>query len=192
MSRVGKDELRRFPQVFQTASAPMPKLETYRTAIYVSASCWGLLPDETAPTMEEQLLRCRQYIQEHEDLTEWLVFENQSVEQSDPDTKQVLYSLLDAAEAREFDAILVNNMSHIDESCAIASNHLARFLYPAGIRFISVEDEFDSKTDDTQDYVKSKTRAFTSYVGTMRHLKRFENGRVNRYVVLCPSRFRGQ
>ena len=183
MGRVGRDELRRFPQVFQTASDPMPKLETYRTAIYVSASCWGLLPNETAPTMGEQLMRCRQYIREHEDLKEYMVFENPNEEQSDPDSKQMLYSLLDAAEAREFDTILVNNMSHIDESCAIASNHLARFLYPAGIRFISVEDAFDSKVDDTQEYIKGKTRAFTSYVGTLRHLKRFEEGRINRYAV---------
>lgn len=180
MGRVEKGEEIRYPRLFSVASDPMPKLLKYRTAIYISASCWGLLPGELQASIEEQLKRCRQYIREHEDLSEFSVYENQEKEQNEPETKAVWYSLLDAAEVREFDTVLVYNLNYIDESCAIASHMLARFFYPAGIRFISVEDDFDSKKDDMQEYLIRRTKEFTSYVGSMRHINRFKEGRVNR------------
>lgn len=180
MGRVEKGGLIRYPQVFRVAFDPMPKVPKYRTAIYISASCWGLLPGEAQASNEEQLEKCRQFIREHQNLSEVIVYENLEKEQNDPETKGVWFSLLDAAENREFDAVLVYNLNYIDESCAIASHHLARFFYPAGIRFISVSDDFDSKTDDMQEYLIRRTREYTSYVGTMRHINRFNEGRVNR------------
>ena len=60
----------------------------------------------------------------------------------------------------------------------MACYHVGRFFYPAGIRFIAVEDGFDSFRDDLELYLKRYANRYASFLGAQRHEKRFNRNKV--------------
>ncbi|MCD7883037.1 MAG: recombinase family protein [Lachnospiraceae bacterium] len=134
----------------------------YRTAVYISATSWAEDVTDAAAVLSRQSEQCRAYLKEHKELKKVETYADRN---SVRDCRREWLRLLDDAECRKFDTVLTTSIRYVSESFSPACVDIGRFFYPAGIRFIAVEDGFDSSKDDMQDYLERCASMQSCYIG---------------------------
>lgn len=157
----------------------------YRTAVYISATSWAEDVTDAAAVLSKQSEQCRSYLREHKELKKVETYADRN---SVRDCRREWLRLLDDAECRRFDTVLTSSLRYVSESFSQASVDAGRFFYPAGIRFIAVEDGFDSKRDDMQAYLERCANMQCSYVANRWREDKFTNQKI--YKVAVPYGYR--
>ena len=134
-----------------SAPAQWKAKKSFRTAVYISAGRWDQIVEDPAQLLSKQSELCRAFLREHK---EFKKVETYADRNSNRETNREWNRLLNDVECRKVDAVLVTSIAQIEASCGMACYHVGRFFYPAGIRFIAVEDGFDSFRDDLELYLK--------------------------------------
>lgn len=158
-----------------SAPAQWKEKKSFRTAVYISAGRWDQIVEAPAQLLSKQSELCRAFLREHK---EFKKVETYADRNSNRETNREWNRLLDDVECRKVDAVLVTSIAQIEASCGMACYHVGRFFYPAGIRFIAVEDGFDSFRDDLELYLKRYANRYASFLGAQRHEKRFNRNKV--------------
>ena len=158
-----------------SAPANWKEKKSFRTAVYISASRWDQTVKDSGQLLSRQSELCRAFLREHR---EFKKVETYADRNSSRETNREWNRLLDDVECRKVDAVLVTSIAQIEASCGMACYHVGRFFYPAGIRFVAVEDGFDSYQDDLELYLKRYANRYASFLGAQRHERRFNRNKV--------------
>ena len=158
-----------------SAPANWKEKKSFRTAVYISASRWDQTVEDSSQLLSRQSELCRAFLREHR---EFKKVETYADRNSSRETNREWNRLLDDVECRKVDAVLVTSIAQIEASCGMACYHVGRFFYPAGIRFVAVEDGFDSYQDDLELYLKRYANRYASFLGAQRHERRFNRNKV--------------
>lgn len=111
-----------------------------RTYIYISAACWKDCEREPL-TMSEQTAICREFMRDHPKLKKVKTFHDRAVEK---EPSRELYQLLEELELRKADCIVVASIRHFFCNSGEARYYLTRVMIPAGLRLITILENFDS------------------------------------------------
>ncbi|MCC8096451.1 MAG: recombinase family protein [Tannerellaceae bacterium] len=157
----------------------------YRTAVYISATSWAENVTDAAAVLSKQSELCRAYLREHKELKKVETYADRN---SVRDSRREWLRLLDDVECRKVDTVLIASIRYASESFSTVSVDVGRFFYPAGIRFIAIEDEFDSMKDDMQEYLERCASMQSSYIGRKWMEDGFKNQKI--YKAAVPYGYR--
>lgn len=147
----------------------------YRIAVYISATRWAEDEQDSTALLSLQSEQCRKYLKEHPEFKKVGTYTDRNASR---DTNREWHHLLDDAECRKMDAVLVWSIKQIEQGFGLADFYVGKFLYPAGIRFIAIEDGFDSLYDNMEEYLRHYANLFNSYTGSRRHTNGFKKNKI--------------
>lgn len=144
----------------------------YKTAVFINHTSWAYRDNEK----ESEIRRSEcidGFLKQHPEF----ICERKFIEQPDQEGKESAFSeLLDTLEHREYEAVLVRSAADFGAMYGEAAFAIGMFLYPAGIRFIAVEEGFDSFVNDIDAYLIDLFNLNDQYHFVRRHKKRIEKG----------------
>ncbi len=152
----------------------------YLTAVYTSAATWGCGEIDAAIPISRQSELCGLYLKEHRDLKKVKTYSDRNRVRN---IGKEWSKLLDDVECRRVNTVLTCSLCYVAESLSSAIADVGRFFYPAGVRFIAVEDGFDSMCDDIEEYLN---RRVSIQYGSVKHRtaeRRFKEGKVYKAAV---------
>lgn len=162
------------------------KNRIFNVAVYMSAVDWLEETEDGIQAISEQSKKCREYLREHKDLKKIVTYSDRN---SSRDANKEWKKPLDDAEARRIDAVLVSSLSKVGTSFAQADYHVGKFFYPGGIRFVAIDDGFDSLYGDVDAYIKEFATQSYRKTSNDYHEKRFETGGISPMAVPYGYRY---
>jgi len=141
-------------------------LKKIRTAIYAANPVWNVVErnqdgkweEKEKPDLEEQVKKCRAFLDNCPELTLTRIYRD--YDPPEGDGGKAWKMLMEAVVCREIDVIAVSTVCCIDKAFNRVAHTIDNFLLPVGVRFIDLENGFDSKTDDVKEYMRQEKKLF--------------------------------
>lgn len=161
--------------------APKLNKKSYNTAVYYSSRIWGEDVNETpAEILSRQSECCKAFMKEHPELKKVETYVDRNCVR---DADREWLRFLDDVEVRKVDALVINSFHNVSDSYSLVGYFFGYFLYPAGVRIIVIEDDFDSARDDLSQYLQKQVTRQCSYNKQQCKFTRQENNKVFRTAV---------
>ncbi|MCD7823994.1 MAG: hypothetical protein LUG86_08300 [Oscillospiraceae bacterium] len=141
----------------------------YRAGVYLAPAAYG-----EAVAMEQALSECQKYLGNREELSLTRIYRDEEVTVlRTPDRSgrrtplgvsgnDAWQRLLRDTETLAIEAVVVYAARTVAPSISGLSKLIREYFLPFGIRFIDVEASFDTKTGDTDCYLRRKTSEYRS------------------------------
>lgn len=120
----------------------------YPTAIYARLSVENSGKPEEKAVIQQQIQQCTEYIGAHPDLSLKEIFLDNG-KTGTTFQREGLQSLLKDVQSKKISCIIVRDFSRFGRNRQECLRYLCEYFPASGIRFISIQDRYDSLTDDT-------------------------------------------
>ncbi len=158
----------------------------YTAAVYISAVRWGEDDPDAAEDTQSEILK--RYMASHPEIKKYGTYRDRNRTR---DQDRELLHLLDDAECRKFNTVIVRSIRDFGRNFHESAFYLGQFLYPGGVRFISVEDDFDSLIGNVNDYLQNFRTEYhkhhTRAISAMAHRKELRTGAIVPYGYTCGA-----
>ena len=150
-----------------------PKPELLKTGIYTRLSLKDL-GIENGDTMETQIALLRDFVIQHPDLELTEVYEDNGFTGTNFHRPE-FHHMLEDAKSGKINCIVVKDFSRLGRNYMEAGMYIQNIFPSMGVRFIAVNDFYDSKTSDPESMVVAMKNIVNDYYSKDLSKKNFCN-----------------